>query len=123
MRRWDHDELHTLIYGNPALKEKSDRVHALPQTDSLDDWRDGKCQMMGIYIEAVGCQNAQTAKAFVKEVFEHIKSHSSSKKEWLGIASLSRHTQALEILCQKYAEGLLCHAPDGNNYVCYCNKK
>lgn len=123
MIKWTHDELHALMESNPALKKKSDRIHALPQTDSLDDWQDGKQKMMGIYAEAVGCQNVESATAFVGKVFEHIKSHCSSKKKWFGIASLPEHKQALNVLQQEYAVKRLCCAPGGNDYVCYCDEK
>ena len=34
MRKWTHDELHTLMDESPTLKAKSDKVHALPRVSS-----------------------------------------------------------------------------------------
>lgn len=104
MRQWTHDELHALIDNDPNLKAKSDKVHALPQS-SQEEREQGKLQMMEIYAEAISCKQVETAKAFITRAFVCMKQGSEIKIE------------SAEYLSQKK-----CHAPLGNNFVCFCDK-
>lgn len=104
MRQWTHDELHVLMDGNPKLKAKSDKVHALPQNSS-EEKEQGKLQMMEIYAEAINCVRVNIAKEFITKAF-----------------SCMRRDMTLDVLCEEYASQKLCHSPLGNNYVCFCDE-
>ena len=123
MRHLTHSELHTLIDNDFILKEKSDRVHALPTTDVLNHWREGKYSMMEVYVEAIGCSSIGSAKLFVEKVFAYMGLQCSSKKEWFNIALLPEHKDVLGSLREEYVLKRLCHSPGGNDYMCYCDEK
>lgn len=105
MRQWAHDELHALMDSNPNLKEKSDRVHSLPQVSS-EEKEQGKLQMMEIYAEAINCGRVNTAKDFI-----------------IGVFALMRRGEALDTLRDEYASKKFCHSSLGNNYICFCDEK
>ncbi len=105
MRRWTHDELHAFMDSNPSLKEKSDKVHSLPQNSS-EEKEQGKLLMMEIYTEAVSCGQVNTAKDFVVSVFSH-----------------TRQGEAFDALRQEYVLQKSCHSPLGNDYMCFCDEK
>ncbi len=121
MLQLTHDELHKLIDEDLQLKAESDKIHLYPTTDSLEDWFEGKCQMMEIYSRAIKCQKVTDAKNFVEKVFAYIKKHSSSKQEWFSTATSQEHKKALCTIKQEYISQRLCHSPNGNDYICYCN--
>ena len=104
MRQWTHDELHTLMDGDPHLKEKSDKVHSLPRVSS-EEKEQGKLQMMEIYTEAINCTRLDSAKDFIEKAF-----------------SLMRRGETLDMLCEEYALQKLCHSSLGNNYKCFCDE-
>ena len=104
MRQYTHDELHTLIDSNLILKEKSDKVHTLSQTD-VDERKIGKLKMMEIYAEVVICKQMNTAKEFVEKVF-----------------ILMKQGTVLDTLCNECVVQKLCHSPLGNDYVCFCDE-
>jgi len=105
MRLWTHDELHDLIDNTPALKEKSDATHALPQISSEERER-GKLQMMEIYVTAVNCKRAYAAREYVNKVFAYL-----------------RRGQLWSALSDEYTSQKLCHSPAGNDYVCFCDER
>lgn len=105
MRHWTHDELHALMDSNPALKAKSDEVHAFPQTN-LEEREHGKLQMTEIYAEAISCKQVGAAKEFVKKAF-----------------SCMKRGLVLNEIRDEYASQKLCHSPNGNDYVCFCDEK
>ena len=105
MRHWTHDELHALMDSDPALKRKSDKVHAIPETSS-EKKEQGKLQMMEIYTEAINCKQVETAKEYVKKVFACLK-----------------QGRAYDALRNEYASQKLCHSPLGNDYTCFCGEK
>ena len=104
MKQWTHDELHALMDSSPKLKEKSDKAHALPQSNEEERER-GKLQMMEIYTEAIGCSNVTVAQDFTREVF-------SCMKRGVG----------LDAIRTEYSSKKLCHSPLGNDYLCFCDK-
>jgi len=114
MRQYEHEELHALMDNNLSLKEKSDKAHALPRVSSTEH-EQGKMQMMEIYAEAVGCRQIGTAKMFVREVFSRLRQ--GSPKQGMPIDSF------LNELSEEYALNKWCHAPAGNNYMCFCDEK
>lgn len=105
MRLWTHDELHILMDSNPALKEKSDRVHDLPRINFEEKER-GKIQMMEIYAEAIRCNQVGAAREYVREVFTCL-----------------RQQQPYDTLHDAYTSKKRCHSPAGNNYLCFCDEK
>lgn len=105
MRHWTHDELHILMDDNPILKAKSDRAHALPRVSS-EEKEQGKLQMMEIYAEAINCKQAETAKEYVKKIFECLKRGII----WDALRN--------ECVLQK-----LCYSPLGNDYTCFCDER
>lgn len=102
MRLWTHDELHALMDNNTALRTRSDEAHALPRA-SLEEKERGKLKMMEIYAEAVDCKNINSAKEWVRTVFECL-----------------RQRVAWDLLRNQYAKQKLCHSPSGNDYMCFC---
>ena len=104
MRHWTHEELHALINSDSALKIKSGNVHALLRVNS-EQKEQGKLQMMELYAQATHCKQINTAKEYVKKVFECL-----------------RQEKALGILHNQYISQKLCHSPLGNDYICFCNE-
>ena len=105
MQYWTHDELHCLMEDNPVLKGKSDKEHALLRVSS-EEKEQGKLQMMEIYAKAVNCKQVDIAKGFVKKAFLCL-----------------RQGTALNALCDEYAKQKSCHAPNGNDYMCFCDEE
>lgn len=109
MKLWTHDELHELMEASPSLKEKSDEAHTLPRVNS-EEKEEGKLRMMEIYAEAVGCRQAEAAKDFVREVFANMRKGMSLD-------------DFVDRLSEEYIFEKRCHAPAGNNYLCFCGGK
>lgn len=109
MRIYTHEELHDLMDGDPSLKTKSDKAHAVPR-NNLEEYEQGKLAMMEIYAEAIGCGQMETAKKFVQEVYARARKGVPLK-------------DFLDALSGEYISKKWCHAPAGNNYMCFCDEK
>lgn len=123
MRKWTHDELHALMDSNPILKERSDKIHSLPDSDSITGWLEGKKLMMSVYAEAVGCSKTKDAIEFLCSVFVHIKKYSRTKKEWHTLPPSPETSGAIEQMAKVTANNKICHSPGGNDYLCFCDEK
>lgn len=123
MRHWTHDELHALMDNSPVLKEKSDKIHSLPDSDSIDSWQEGKRQMTAIYADAVNCDKLMDALAFIDDVFAHIKKFCRTKQEWHALPSSPESSGVIKQMSKVATDGQVCHSSNGNNYICFCDEK
>lgn len=123
MRTWTHDELHALMDGDPYLKTKSDDVHNLLIAITLEEWMRRKHLMMEIYKEAVHCKNRDNAILFLDAISYYIRRHTCTLDAWRDIASLPKHRKAIVDLSKAFHKRKLCHTPNSNDYVCFCDER
>lgn len=126
MKYFSHEKLHKLMDVQKNLKERSDKIHSMPPSDSIDDWRKQKLELMKIYAEAVGCKRLNMALKFVNETIGYIKQQTHSVNQWKDPILVSKHRKkfspSFHALREKYQKSKMCHSSNGNDYICYCDE-
>lgn len=118
VRTSSHKQLHELIEADPELKIISDSIHALPDTDDLDEWSARKIEMIRVFAKATCCQNAESAEQSAVGVLSIIREYAQTVTEWRSVApECEFEIVALE---QQFDSAQRCYAPHGNSYRCYC---
>ena len=123
MKHWTHEEMHALMIDNPIFKDRSDKIHSAPDSVLIDDWYNGKKQMMTVYADAVGCSRITDALAFLEDVFTHIKKNCRTKQEWHALPSTPETSGVISRIAKAAADSRICHSPGGNDYICFCDEK
>ena len=119
MKHWTHDELHEIADGNPAIKERLDKVHAIPNK-SLLGLADTKKELIKIYAKAMGCEQLDQANDYLNEVISHINKKCKTYKVWRKYRKSENFHHKLTELKKQYKAEKKCHSPAGNDFVCYC---
>lgn len=123
MKRYSHDELHRAIAGSEELSERSEKIHALPQTDSIEKFGERKREIIKIYAKAVGCKKTAGAMELADEIMAYVRQYAATLEEWRRtVSSGPEHGQAIRNMAQNFLKKGRCCSPGGNDYVCFCDE-
>ncbi len=123
MRAYNHDELHKIIEGNAILKKLSDKIHASPKTDSIEEFGEQKRKMAKIYAKAVGCKEIFTALEFADEIMAYIRQYASTLEEWRRPEVRQNCHETIVAIAKNALKNKNCCSPNGNDYVCFCGER